>query len=476
MNYQPTIGLEVHAQLLSQSKLFCGASTRFGQEPNANVHPLCMAIPGTLPKLNAAVVDMAIRTGLALNCTINLESHWDRKHYFYPDLPSGFQVTQSELPICEYGKLDIPTSAGERSIRIRRIHMEEDAGKLMHDAQSGESLVDLNRAGIPLLEIVSYPDLKTAEEATTYLRTLRDILVYIGVNDGNLEEGSFRCDANVSIAPKDATTLGTRVEIKNINSFRYVQKAIEYEIARQVSVLENGGKLVQETRLWDAEKNETRSMRSKENAQDYRYFPEPNLPPLFVSESQVEAVRKTLPELPKAKCRRYVESLGLPEYDASVLTAERELAEYFETCLTHYADAKKLSNWVMGELLRMMKEEVLGFSALRFSPEQFARLLKAVDAGKISLNAAKEVFAEMFRTGDEPERIVEAKGLAQVSDTGAIETAIAAVLVAHTGEVEKYRAGKKQVFGFLVGQVMKTMQGKANPAVVNNLLRKVLDS
>jgi len=477
MNYQPTIGLEVHAQLLSQSKLFCGASTRFGAEPNANVHPLCMAIPGTLPKLNAAVVDMAIRTGLALNCTINLESHWDRKHYFYPDLPSGFQVTQSELPICEYGTLSIPTPEGsERHIRIRRIHMEEDAGKLMHDSQSGESLVDLNRAGIPLLEIVSYPDLKTAEEATTYLRTLRDILVYIGVNDGNLEEGSFRCDANVSIAPKGSTTLGTRVEIKNINSFRYVQKAIEYEIARQVSVLENGGKLVQETRLWDAEKNETRSMRSKENAQDYRYFPEPNLPPLFVPASQVEALKKTLPELPKAKCRRYVESLGLPPYDASVLTSERELAEYFEACLVHYADAKKLSNWVMGELLRMMKEEVLGFSALRFSPEQFARLLKAVDEGKVSLNAAKEVFAEMFRTGKEPEQIVEAKGLAQVSDTGAIEAAIATVLATQASEVEKYRSGKKQVFGFLVGQVMKAMQGKANPAVINNLLRNRLDS
>ncbi|MCL2012542.1 MAG: Asp-tRNA(Asn)/Glu-tRNA(Gln) amidotransferase subunit GatB [Cystobacterineae bacterium] len=476
MNYQPTIGLEVHAQLLSKSKLFCAASTRFGEEPNANVHPLCMAMPGTLPKLNAAVVDMAIRTGLALQCTINLESRWDRKHYFYPDLPSGFQVTQNELPICEHGTLSVSTTEGERPIRIRRIHMEEDAGKLMHDPQSAESLVDLNRAGIPLLEIVSAPDIHTAEEAAAYLRSLRDILVYIGVSDGNLEEGSFRSDANVSIAPKGSTTLGTRVEIKNINSFRFVQKAIEYEIARQVSVLENGGKLVQETRLWDAEKGETRSMRSKENAQDYRYFPEPNLPPLRIEASQVEALKKTLPELPKEKYRRYIESLGLPAYDAAVLTAERELAEYFEGCLTHYADAKKLSNWVMGELLRMSKEEEIAFSALRFSKEQFARLLQAVDAGKISLNAAKEVFAHMFRTGEEPERIIEAKGLAQVSDVGAIEAAIAAVLEAHASETEKYRAGKKQVFGFLVGQVMKAMKGKGNPALVNQLLRNRLDN
>ena len=475
MNYQPTIGLEVHAQLLSQSKLFCGASTRFGQEPNANVHPLCMALPGALPKLNAAAVDMAIRTGLALECKINLESRWDRKHYFYPDLPSGFQVTQNELPICERGGLSVSTPEGERFIRLRRIHMEEDAGKLMHDAQSGESLVDLNRAGVPLLEIVSEPDLHTAEEAASYLRSLRDILVYIGVNDGNLEEGSFRCDANVSIAPPNSTTLGTRVEIKNINSFRYVQKAIEHEIARQVSVLESGGKLVQETRLWDAEKGETRSMRSKENAQDYRYFPEPNLPPLRIEASQVEAVKKALPELPRAKFRRYVDSLGLPAYDASVLTAERSLAEYFEACLLHYADAKKLSNWVMGELLRMMKEEEMGFSALRFSKEQFANLLQAVDAGKVSLNAAKEVFAEMFRTGQTPEHIIEAKGLAQISDTGAIEAAIAAVLQTHASEADKYRAGKQQVFGFLVGQVMKAMKGKANPAVVNQLLRSRLD-
>ena len=471
MNYQSTIGLEVHAQLLSQSKLFCGASTRFGQEPNANVHPLCMALPGTLPKLNAAAVDMAIRTGLALQCKINLESRWDRKHYFYPDLPSGFQVTQNEVPICVHGGLSVPTPEGERFIRLRRIHMEEDAGKLMHDTQSGESLVDLNRAGVPLLEIVSEPDMHTAEEAVTYLRALRDILVYIGVNDGNLEEGSFRCDANVSIAPKGSTTLGTRVEIKNINSFRYVQKAIEHEIARQVSVLESGGKLVQETRLWDAEKNETRSMRSKENAQDYRYFPEPNLPPLRITANHVDSVKQTLPELPRAKYRRYVETLGLPAYDASVLTAERPLAEYFEACLLHYADAKKLSNWVMGELLRMVKEEALEFSALRFSKEQFANLLKAVDAGKVSLNAAKEVFAEMFRTGEAPERIVEARGLSQVSDTSAIEAAIAAVLETHASEAEKYRAGKKQVFGFLVGQVMKAMKGKANPAVVNELLR-----
>ncbi|WP_141328094.1 Asp-tRNA(Asn)/Glu-tRNA(Gln) amidotransferase subunit GatB [Myxococcus sp. AB025B] len=473
-DFQPVIGLEVHAQLLTQSKIFCGCSTAFGAEPNRNTCPVCLGMPGVLPVLNERVVDFAIRAGLALECRINARSVWSRKNYFYPDLPKGYQITQYDLPICEFGRLAIETPRGEKVIRVRRIHMEEDAGKSVHDGDGGQSLVDLNRAGVPLIEIVSDPDLRDADEAVEYLKALRDILVYLGVNDGNLEEGSFRCDANVSVMPKGSDTFGQRCELKNLNSFRFVKQAIEYEIARQVDVIESGGKVDQETRLWDPNKGVSRSMRSKEDAHDYRYFPEPDLPPLHVTTEVVEAVGRSLPELPRAKLQRFVSQYGLPAYDARLLTTERPLADFFEACAQRYPDAKKLSNWFQGELLRLLKESGTTVGELRFTPAQLAELLTLVDQGTVSGNAGKDVLGEMFRTGAAPADIVAEKGLAQVSDTGAIEAVVDDILAKNLGEVEKYRAGKKQVFGFFVGQVMRAMKGKGNPALVNDLLKKKL--
>lgn len=473
-DFQPVIGLEVHAQLLTQSKIFCGCSTAFGAEPNRNTCPVCLGMPGVLPVLNQRVAEFAVRTGLALECTIRPTSVWSRKNYFYPDLPKGYQITQFDQPICEHGRMVIDTPQGEKTIRILRIHMEEDAGKSVHDAGGGQSLVDLNRAGVPLLEIVSEPDLRDADEAVEYLKAMRDVLVYLGVNDGNLEEGSFRCDANVSVMPKGSTTFGQRCELKNLNSFRFLKQAIEYEIARQVDVIESGGKVVQETRLWDVNKGVTRSMRSKEEAHDYRYFPEPDLPPLRVSAEAIDAAAQALPELPRAKLQRFTSQYGLPAYDARILTAERPLADYFEACAGHYKDYKKLSNWFLGELMRLLKEEGTPLSALRFTPAQLGELLGAVDQGTVSANAGKDVLGEMFRTGKAPADIIAEKGLAQVSDTGAIEAVVDDILAKNAGEIEKYRAGKKQVFGFFVGQVMRAMKGKGNPALVNELLKKKL--
>jgi len=473
-DFQPVIGLEVHAQLLTQSKIFCGCSTTFGAEPNRNTCPVCLGMPGVLPVLNQRVVEFAVRTGLALECTVKKTSIWSRKNYFYPDLPKGYQITQYDLPICEHGRLVIDTPQGEKVIRVRRIHMEEDAGKNVHDAGGGQSLVDLNRAGVPLLEIVSEPDLRDADEAVEYLKALRDVLVYLGVNDGNLEEGSFRCDANVSVMPKGTSTYGQRCELKNLNSFRFLKQAVDYEISRQVDVIESGGKVSQETRLWDVSKGVTRSMRSKEEAHDYRYFPEPDLPPLHVSDAAIDSAAKALPELPRAKLTRFISQYGLPAYDARILTAERPLADCFEACAAHYPDAKKLSNWFLGELMRLLKEEGTLLSALRFTPAQLAELLRAVDLGTVSANAGKDVLGEMFRTGKAPADIIAEKGLAQVSDTGAIEAVVDDILAKNAGEVEKYRAGKKQVFGFFVGQVMRAMKGKGNPALVNDLLKKKL--
>ncbi|PTL79129.1 Asp-tRNA(Asn)/Glu-tRNA(Gln) amidotransferase subunit GatB [Vitiosangium sp. GDMCC 1.1324] len=473
-DFQPVIGLEVHAQQLTHTKIFCGCSTEFGAEPNHNTCPVCLGLPGVLPVLNERVVEFAIRTGLALGCTVKKTSVWSRKNYFYPDLPKGYQITQFDQPICEWGQLSIDTPEGEKVVRIRRIHMEEDAGKSVHDASATESLVDLNRAGVPLLEIVSEPDLRSADEAVDYLKALRDVLVYIGVNDGNMEEGSFRCDANVSVMRKGATAYGQRVELKNINSFRFVKQAIEYEISRQVDVIESGGKVDQETRLYDPNKGVTRSMRSKEEAHDYRYFPEPDLPPLHVTDARIDEVGKTLPELPRAKVTRFTSQYGLPEYDARILCAERPLADYFEAVAQHFKEYKRLSNWFLGELLRLLKDEGGSVTTLRFSTVQFANLLAAVEKGSISANAGKDVFGEMFRTGKDPEAIIAEKGLAQVSDTGAIEAVVDEVLAKNAGEVEKYRAGKKQIYGFFVGQVMKAMKGKGNPALVNELLKKKL--
>jgi aspartyl-tRNA(Asn)/glutamyl-tRNA(Gln) amidotransferase subunit B len=473
-DFQPVIGLEVHAQLLTHTKIFCGCSTAFGAAPNHHTCPVCLGMPGVLPVLNTRVVEFAIRTGLALGCTVKKTSVWSRKNYFYPDLPKGYQITQFDQPICEWGQLSVDTPEGEKLIRVRRIHMEEDAGKSVHDASASESLVDLNRAGVPLLEIVSEPDLRGADEAVDYLKALRDVLVYLGVNDGNMDEGSFRCDANVSVMRKGATVYGQRVELKNINSFRFVKQAIDYEISRQVDLLESGGKIDQETRLYDPHRGETRSMRSKEEAHDYRYFPEPDLPPLHVTDAQLEAAAQALPELPRAKVSRFMSQYGLPAYDAKILCAERPLADYFEAVAQHFKDFKRLANWFLGELLRLLKEEGGSVTTLRFSTVHFAQLLAAVEKGSISANAGKDVFGEMFRTGKAPEAIIADKGLAQVSDTGAIEAVVDDILAKNAGEVEKYRAGKKQIYGFFVGQVMKAMKGKGNPALVNDLLKQKL--
>lgn len=475
-DFQPVIGLEVHAQLLTKSKLFSVASTAFGAEPNTQTTEVCLGMPGALPVLNAGVVDMAVLTGLALECRVNERSEWSRKHYFYPDLPKGYQITQYEFPICEHGGITITPGGVEKRIRIRRIHMEEDAGKQVHDAADGLTLVDLNRAGTPLLEIVSDPDLRSADEAVEYLKALRDILVYLGVNDGNLEEGSFRCDANVSVMRKGAETFGTRCELKNINSFRNVKAAIEYEIARHVEVIEAGGVIEQETRLFDAHRVETRSMRSKEDAHDYRYFPEPDLPPLIVPAETIARARDRLPELPRDKQRRYVEQLKLPAYDAEVLTASRPFAELYERCVESAGDAKKVSNWFMGELSRLLNETGLPVTQVRFTPAQFGALLKAIDAGTISNNAGREVFEEMFRTGREPDAVIAEKGLAQVSDTGAIEKAIDEIVAANAKNVAEYKAGNAKILGFFVGQVMKAMKGKGNPKLINELLVKKLSS
>ncbi|HYV45922.1 MAG TPA: Asp-tRNA(Asn)/Glu-tRNA(Gln) amidotransferase subunit GatB [Myxococcaceae bacterium] len=472
-DFQPVIGLEVHAQLLTQSKIFCGCSTAFGAPPNHHTCPVCLGMPGVLPVLNEKVVELAVRVGLALGCRIRPVSLFARKNYFYPDLPKGYQISQYDQPICEDGKLEVQTASGERTVRIRRAHLEEDAGKSVHDA-GGESLVDLNRAGVPLLEIVSEPDLRSSEEAAEYLRTMRDVLVYLGVNDGNLEEGSFRCDANVSVMRKGATEYGTRAELKNINSFRFVQKAIDFEIERQVGVIEGGGKVVQETRLYDPQRDETRSMRGKEEAHDYRYFPEPDLPPVRVGPALLERVRASLPELPRARVLRLQQQHGLSAADARTLCGDRALADFYEAAVPGVKDPKKLANWMMGDLLRQLHETGAALGELKFSPAQLAALVSAVEQGTISGAAGKDVLGEMFRTGKDPQAIIAEKGLAQVSDTGAMEQVLDELLAKNAGEVEKYKAGKKQVLGFLMGQAMKAMKGKGNPQLLNELLRKKL--
>ena len=473
-DFQLVIGLEVHAQLLTKTKLFSTASTDFGSEPNSQTTAVCLAMPGALPVPNAGVVELALRAGLALGCRVNQKSEWSRKHYFYPDLPKGYQITQYEFPICEWGAVHLDSRPNGEPIRIRRIHLEEDAGKLVHDTVDGLSLVDLNRAGTPLMEIVSEPDLKSADEAVEYLKALREVLVFIGVNDGNLEEGSFRCDANVSVMRKGATELGTRCELKNLNSFRFIREAIEHEAERHVELIERGGVVEQETRLFDPDRGETRSMRSKEDAHDYRYFPEPDLPPLMVSAEEIERVRAALPELPRARRRRYVEELKLPEYDAGVLTADRALSDLYDRCVSEGADPKKVSNWFMGELSRLLKVSGRGAALVRFTPAQLKALLGAVEAGTVSGSAAKEVFEEMFATGGDPLAIIEVKGLTQVVDLGAVEAAVDAALAANPKNVEGYRAGNQKLLGFFVGQVMKAMKGKGNPKIISEVVAKKL--
>jgi aspartyl-tRNA(Asn)/glutamyl-tRNA(Gln) amidotransferase subunit B len=481
MSYEAVIGLEVHAELLTQSKVFCGCSSKFGAPPNQNTCPVCLALPGALPVLNRRAVEFGIRAGLATHCTVANYSRWARKNYFYPDLPKGYQISQYELPLCLAGRIDIVTEAGgPKRIRLTRIHMEEDTGKNIHDAHGDSSLVDFNRCGVPLLEIVSEPDIRSAAEAGAYLRKLRTILQYLEICDGNMEEGSFRCDANVSIRRPGATELGTKVEIKNMNSFRNVERAIEFELKRQAQALDEGARLVQETRLWDPDREVTRSMRSKESAHDYRYFPEPDLLPLLVSDEWIEEVRRGLPELPDARRARFARDYALPEYDADVLTMRKDVADYYEEAVRHHKNPKALSNWVMGDILRIIRERKLDNALVIHDwpvpPERLAAMVELIDSGEISGKIAKSVFEEMVNTGKTPVQIVDEQGLKQISDEGPIIAAVEQVIAANPEKVAEYRSGKDKLFGFFVGQAMKATQGKANPQKLNELLRAKLSS
>ncbi len=477
--FETVVGLEVHAQLLTRTKLFCACANRFGAEPNTLVCPTCLGLPGALPVTNRHAVTLALRAALATGCTVHPVSVFERKNYFYPDLPKGYQVSQYARPLATDGAVSFAMPDGtERAVRLLRIHMEEDAGKLLHEgfAWSRErSGVDLNRAGVPLIEIVSRPEIAGAEEAHAYLAALRAILVYAGVSDGNMEEGSLRCDANVSVRPRGETTLGTRAEIKNLNSFRHVARAIEHEAARQAAVLESGGEVVQETLLWNPDRGETVPMRSKEEAHDYRYFPEPDLPPLEVGEDWIEEARRSLPELPEPRRRRFEREYALPAYDATVLTRERDLADYFEAAARASGNPKAASNWVMTELLRKLKEDARPLSASPVAPGALGSLVRLVDEGTISGRTAKDVFERMWATGEEPRAIVEREGLTQVSDEGALEAAVREVVEASPEQVASYRGGKAAAVGWFVGQVMKKTGGRANPKRVNELVRRALD-
>ncbi len=470
--YEAVIGLEVHAQMLTASKLFCGCSTRFGAPPNSQTCPVCLGMPGVLPVLNRKAVEYAARAALALGCRIAPSCRFARKHYFYPDMPKNYQISQYELPLAREGGLEVAVNGERHRVRIQRLHMEEDVGKLLHRGDG--SLVDFNRSGVPLMEIVGEPDLRAGEDAAEYLKQLRQILVYLRVCDGNMEEGSLRCDANISVRPRGAATLGTKVEIKNMNSFRNVQKALEYERERQVAALERGERIVQETRLWDTAADVTRPMRSKEEAHDYRYFPEPDLVPLEVSPAWMEEIRTTLPELPEQRRGRFVAAYGLPEYDAGVLTASAPLADYYEACLVEFRDPKMVSNWVMVELLGLLNRDGKEITDSPVSPVALTALLRMVREGTISGKIAKAVFEEMYTTGKGPRSLVEEKGLTQITDRGEMTSIVDQVIAAHPGPVADFRAGKEKALTALVGAVMKATKGKANPALVNRLLRERL--
>ena len=474
MIYEVVIGVEVHAQLRTRSKMFCGCGTMFGLTANSQTCPVCLGLPGTLPVINQAAVEMAVRTGLALNCTIGTTNRFARKNYFYPDLPKGYQISQYEAPICEHGWIEISTVEGKKQVRIRRAHLEEDAGKNVHETGTNGSRVDLNRAGTPLLEIVTEPDMRSADEVVAYLKTLRDMLMYLEVCDGNMEEGSFRCEPNLSLRPLGQKEYGTKVELKNINSFKYVKDAIEYEVKRQTKVLNEGGKVQQETRLWNLDRSETAVMRSKEEAHDYRYFPDPDLVPLKLDREWVESLRASVPELPAARMKRFVGEFGLPEYDAGVLTASKGIADYFETCVKLFHQPKTVSNWVMGELTRELNNSGTDVGASPVTPERLVGLLELVEKGAISLKVARDIFPELYRSGKSPEQIVQEKGLTQLSDEGALDKIIEDVLTKNPVQVAQFKEGKQQVLGFLVGQVMKASGGKANPSKVNELLKKKL--
>ena len=478
MKYEAVIGLEVHTELQTTTKIFCGCKTSFGAEPNTNVCPVCLGLPGVLPVLNKRVLEFAVRAGLALNCEISRFSKFDRKNYYYPDLPKNFQTSQFDLPICERGHLDIEVNGEKKQIRITRAHMEEDAGKLVHHGtsitDSDYSLVDYNRTGTPLLEIVTEPDMRSAKEAVAYLEKMRAILQYIGISDCRMEEGSLRCDANVSVRPVGQKELGTKAEIKNINSFKGVEKAIEYEALRQAEILEDGGKILQETRTWDEKEGVTKSMRTKEEANDYRYFPEPDLAPFTVSEEYIEDIRKTLPELPDERRERYIANFGLSSTDAQYMTNDKDTSDYFEKVVAAGADPKASVNWIMGEFASQLSNAGIEIAKAPVTPENLAKLLALIAKGTISGKIAKKVFADMWKDGADPEEIVKAQGLVQISDTGALKELVVKVIANNPKAVEDFKAGKKKAVGALVGQIMKETKGKANPKVINELLNDEL--
>ena len=476
-SYEAVIGLEIHAQLLTRTKIFCGCPTTFGAEPNTNVCPVCLGLPGALPVLNRTAVDYAVKAALALGCAIQERSVFARKNYFYPDLPKGYQISQYQLPLARGGGLDIVVDGRSTHVRLTRIHMEEDAGKSLHEGfadSDRRTYLDFNRAGVPLIEIVSEPDLRSSAEAATFFEKLRQILVWLGVNDGNMEEGSLRCDANASIRRVGDSALGTKAEVKNVNSFRYLQKALDYEIERQIDVVEHGGRVVQETRLFDSAQGRTYSMRSKEEAHDYRYFPEPDLPPLIIDATRRQAIAQTLQELPEARRARLVSQYGLPEYDADLLTQTRGLADYFEATAAASGNAKASSNWIMGELLRTLKERNLAIGEVAVAPSALAGLIRIIDAGTISSSVAKDVFAKMLDSGRSAESIVQSEGLAQIGDVESLAGIVREAVAANPDAVSQVLRGRNNAFGFLVGYVMKASKGKANPKVVNDLLKKEL--
>jgi aspartyl-tRNA(Asn)/glutamyl-tRNA(Gln) amidotransferase subunit B len=478
-SFEAVIGLEIHAQLLTATKIFCGCSTAFGAPPNAHTCPVCAGLPGALPVLNRRAVDLAVTAAVALGCDVHERSVFARKNYFYPDLPKGYQISQYEQPLATGGGLQLPAAVGGQYVKLTRIHMEEDAGKSLHEGfadSDRKTYLDYNRSGVPLVEIVTEPDMRSAEEAAVFFETLRQILVWLGVNDGNMDEGSLRCDANVSVRRPGDSRLGTKTEVKNVNSFRYLEKAIQYEIGRHIDVIDHGGRIVQETRLFDAAQGKTYSMRSKEEAHDYRYFPEPDLPPLVVDVERRQAVIAALPELPDARRRRFIAAYALPEYDAALLTQTRGLADYFEETARLSGNPKAASNWVMGEVLRTMKEKAIPIESVPIPPEALAALIAIVERGTVSSTVAKEVFATMYESGRRADEIVAAEGLAQISDSSSLEPIVRRVVAAHPDVVAEIRAGKDRKFQFLVGQVMKETKGKGDPKLVTDLVRTALAS
>ena len=473
MEYETIIGLEVHAQLLTATKIFCGCASTFGGTPNVHGCPVCLGLPGSLPALNRRAVEMAVRMGLAVGCSIAHKSIFSRKNYFYPDLPKGYQISQYDMPLCEHGKISIEAGDVSRDIGITRIHLEEDAGKLVHD--EGNSLFDVNRCGTPLIEIVSEPDMRSPQEAYAYLTEIKQIVEYLEICDGNMEEGSLRCDANVSVRPKGQKEFGIKTELKNMNSFRGVTKAIEYEAERQREIIQTGGKVVQETYLWDPERNRTIVMRSKEDAHDYRYFPEPDLLPLIIEDAWIDSVKKTLPELPHDKRARFVSRLEITPYMAEVLSASRDLASYFEETLSFCAKAKLAANWIMVEVLRLQKEKNIPFQSLKISPKRLGELLHLLSNNTISANAAKRVFDLIEEQDKDPGIIIEEQGLTQISDVQALENVVWEIIARNPGEVARFRAGEKKLMGFFVGEAMKATSGKGNPKEINKLLLKLIE-